>query len=67
MQLLLGKRTYLDHFKDALQSMARSPRSAARGIVPAADPAASVKNYRHKQEATARPDVGAAPRFRVKK
>ena len=47
--------------------MARTPRSAARPTLPAADPAAAVKDYRHAQEATARPEVGAAPRFRARR
>lgn len=47
--------------------MPRSPRSASRPILAAADPAASVKDYRHKQDATARPEAGAAPRFRAKR
>ena len=49
--------------------MARTPRSAVRGAspAPAPDPAAALKDYRHAQEATARPEVGAAPRFRAKR
>ncbi len=47
--------------------MARTPRSVARGTSSAPDPAAAVKDYRHAQEATARPEVGAAPRFRAKR
>ena len=47
--------------------MARTPRSAARGTTPAADPADAVKDYRHAQKAIARPEVGAAPRFRAKR
>jgi adenine-specific DNA-methyltransferase len=48
--------------------MPRSPRSTSRGAVPvAADPAVSTKDYRHKHDTVARPDVGAAPRFRAKK
>jgi adenine-specific DNA-methyltransferase len=48
--------------------MARSPRSTVRRAVPAApDPAVATKDYRHKQETVARPDAGAAPRFRAKK
>jgi adenine-specific DNA-methyltransferase len=44
--------------------MARTPRSASRGAPPAP---ATVQDYRHAQEATARPEVGAAPRFRAKR
>jgi adenine-specific DNA-methyltransferase len=48
--------------------MPHSPRSTSRRAVPvAADPAVSTKDYRHKHDTVARPDVGAAPRFRAKK
>ncbi|MGH7057000.1 MAG: site-specific DNA-methyltransferase [Acetobacteraceae bacterium] len=47
--------------------MARSARTTARTASPAAAPASSVKDYRHKQETAARPEAGAAPRFRAKK
>lgn len=47
--------------------MARSPHSNARTVASAADPASAVKDYRHKQDATARPEAGAAPRFRAKR
>ena len=47
--------------------MARSTRTAARTPAATADPADAVKDYRHRQDATARPDAGAAPRFRAKR
>jgi adenine-specific DNA-methyltransferase len=47
--------------------MARSTRTTARTPAATVDPAAAVKDYRHQQEATARPDAGAAPRFRAKR
>jgi adenine-specific DNA-methyltransferase len=47
--------------------MARSTRTTARPAAATADPANAVKDYRHRQEATARPDAGAAPRFRAKR
>ncbi len=48
------------------KSMPRSTRTKSRQTQPAADTPA-VKQYRHNQEAVARPEIGAAPRFRVKK
>ena len=47
--------------------MPRSTRTAARTPAATADPADAVKDYRHRQDATARPDAGAAPRFRAKR
>lgn len=46
--------------------MARSTRTATRAQS-AADPTAVVKDYRYKQDAAARPEAGAAPRFRAKR
>jgi len=67
MQSRGSERTCLASCKDAAHTMARSPRSASHPVLPAADPAASVRDYRHKQDATARPEVGAAPRFKAKR
>jgi adenine-specific DNA-methyltransferase len=46
--------------------MARSPR-AARPLPLPPGPVADPKTYRHEQETVARPEIGAAPRFRGKK
>lgn len=45
--------------------MARSPRAARTPPAAAATP--DPKGYRHKEDAAARPEAGAAPRFRAKK
>jgi adenine-specific DNA-methyltransferase len=47
--------------------MARSPRAARSLPLPPGLPPADPKAYRHKQESAARPEVGAAPRFRARK
>jgi adenine-specific DNA-methyltransferase len=44
--------------------MARSPKPPKP---PTKAPAKEPKGYRHKEEAAARPEVGAAPRFKAKK
>ena len=44
---------------------AKKSRTAADPASPA--PASAVKDYRHAQDATARPEAGAAPRFRAKR
>ncbi|HKM62772.1 MAG TPA: hypothetical protein VJY39_09810, partial [Acidisphaera sp.] len=47
--------------------MGRIPRSANRTTGSVSPKPPPTKDYRHKQEATARPDAGAAPRFRAKR
>ena len=47
--------------------MARPSRPSSRRVAVAEAAGGSTKDYRHQQETAARPEAGAAPRFRMKK
>ncbi len=47
--------------------MARTPRAARSLPLPPAAPPAAPQTYRHQQDTPARPEAGAAPRFKAKK